>query len=469
MSALGAGLSLAACAPKPTPAPPPKAAEPMATNPPPAPADKKVDVRYASWWGTFNTGPYPEVVKDFQDEFPNVNILLEEVPYAEAETKYSTTLAAGNAADILYHMNFMSKYYDEGVILDQTSLFEAAGLDYWNDFWQGLAINDWAGKIYGFPHMLHTCFFLYNKTLIEEYWGQDLWEAFPDGMWDITDMVEVAKACTQDTTGDGMIDKWGLYMYHRSWYYGYETLGWTKGDSVFDVQNVKFNFSSEVMDQVSHTLFDWVRKDKFLISQEDYAEVNKAAGVGAPFYAGITALRHRLSGDVNRAISTVGDAFEWDLMYLPNDGDNLAVSEALGHGHNIAKSSKVANEAFEFVKFCGTTPGLQYLAKSKDSVPVYKKDPSLREMLETGGPEHTNVIIGTLEDRGGYGDHMRFHNEGECLSIFQNELDLLYNEPYEEAKPKLSQAMKDLEEQLNSIVDYGDTLPWPDMEFPFRS
>ena len=460
------GAALAACTPPVTPAPEAKP-EAKPEEKPAVVAPKETEVRYASWWGTFNA-IRDDVTADFNDVHPDIKIKFEEIGYSETEQKYPTMLVAGTAPDILYHMNFMSRFYDQDLILDLTEYFERDGFDFWDDFYRGLALNDWEGKIYAFPHMLHTCFILYNKTMIEKEWGQDLWEAFPDGMWDITDMIEVAKACTKDTSGDGIIDQWGLYINHRHWYYGLETLGWTRGDDMFDLPNVKFNLTSETIDGVIHDLYDWVMKDGFSISQEDYSEVTQASAVGAPFYAGKTALRHRLSGDVNRALLSVGDKFEWDLMYLPNDGDNLAISEANGHGHNIPKTSPVADSAWEYAKFLGTSPGLSYMAKTKDSVPVYRKDPELRKMLETGEPRHSNIIMGTLEDRGGYGDHMRFHNEGECLNLYRNRFDLIFNDTYENVKPTLSAQMKELEDELNAITDYGEEPPFEGIEFPFK-
>jgi hypothetical protein len=257
-------------------------------------------------------------------------------------------------------------------------------------------------------------------------------------------------------------------MYHRSYYYGMETQGWTRGDSIFDVRNMKYNFTSEPIKQVIHELFDWVRKDKFVIGQEDYSEVTKATGMSAPFYAGKTALRQRMSPDVGTAIKTIGDKFEWDLFHLPNYQGKQAITRAGGHGHNVVKASKVRDEAYEFSKFCGTSPGMMHIAKAKTCVPIYRKDKAIRAEFLKGDPAHGAVLMDCLEKKGGYGDHLRFHNEGECLSMFQKELDLLYNEPYDSAKTKLDEVMAKLEKDMNAIVDYGGgDLPFPDIVFPF--
>lgn len=473
MALLGSGLALAACAPSAPPAVPtaaPKKEEPKApaqpTQAPAKPAATPKEVRYFSWWPLFISSVFPQIEKDFKDKFPNVTIKIEEVPYGETLTKYTTTLSAGTAADILYHMNFMSQYYTKGLILDLTPRFEKDGFNYEKDFYQGLGIDKWAGKIYGFPHLFETCLFLYNKTMIKKEWGKDLWEAFPDGNWQIDDMITIAKACAKGV-GDKM-EQWGAYIYYSHYYYGMETFPWTMGDNIFDIAKMKYNFSTPIVQEVAHMLLDGVKKDKWIISDQDSSEVTKAASVSNAFMAGKVALHHRMSPDVGSAIATIKDKFEWDAFFLPNYKNNLAVTRAGGHGNNIYVKTKVPDEAYEFCKFLGTTPGQMPQAKARILVPVYRKDPALRKAWLTGQPKHDDVIFGVLEDRGGYGDHMRFNNEDELLRMFQTEMQKLYALPYPEAKAKLNDTLKQLETEMNKLVDYGPELPFQGVQFPFK-
>lgn len=480
MAVVSAGLALAACAPQAEPTPEaasteaqPAEAKPAAEQPAaPQPAASPVEVRYLSWWGAFNTIVLPEALKEYKDLRPNVTITVEEVPQAEFAQKAQTTLVAGTAADILYHENYMSKYYSENLILELDDRFDAAGIDFDTDFYEGLGLCRWAGKLYGFPHMWETCLYMYNKTAVKESWGKDLWEAFPDGMWDFNDFVEVAKATTKKTS-DGKTEFWGLYMNHRNYYYGPEVLGWSQGDSIFDVQNMKYNFTSPIISEVHHWLLNAVRNEGFLMSQEDYSEVTQAAGLANAWEAGKVALYLRMSTDIGRGLQTIGDKFDgtdkfdWDVFYLPNYGDKLGVTRAGGHPHNIAKSTKVADDAWELCRWLGME-GQKYIATSKVSVPVWRKDPNLRSLFETGKPPHDKVILGVLEDRGGYGDHLRFHNEGEVRDMYTKEFDLLYNMPYAEADAQLDEVCARLEQQMNDAVDYGPELPFPDLQFPFK-
>jgi hypothetical protein len=78
------------------------------------------------------------------------------------------------------------------------------------------------------------------------------------------------------------------------------------------------------------------------------------------------------------------------------------------------------------------------------------------------------VQIGVLEDRGGYGDHMRFNNEDELYRMFTTEVQKLYALPYEQAKGELDGMMQKLQDDMNKLVDYGSELPFQGIQFPFK-
>ena len=234
---------------------------------------------------------------------------------------------------------------------------------------------------------------------------------------------------------------------------------------------MKYNLSTPTMKEVYHTVLEWRNKDHLLISEEERAEVNAATSVSHPFAAGRTAMHMRMTPDVGMVMSTVGRpgedaAFDWDVMYLPNYGDNLAVTRAGGHGNNIPKQTEHPDEAWEFCKFMGTTPGQTYMARTKLGVPNYKADPELRRMYEDKVIPHDQALIGSVSDRGGYGDHFRHNTSDECLYFMQEEMDLVYATPYEEADSILDETLERVEEELNGMVKYGDELPFPDVEFP---
>jgi hypothetical protein len=64
---------------------------------------------------------------------------------------------------------------------------------------------------------------------------------------------------------------------------------------------------------------------------------------------------------------------------------------------------------------------------------------------------------------------MRFHNEVECRRMYQNEMDLIFTEPYEDAKARLDEVNAKLEKDMNEIVDFGGgDKPYAGLPFPFK-
>ena len=144
------------------------------------------------------------------------------------------------------------------------------------------------------------------------------------------------------------------------------------------------------------------------------------------------------------------------------------MSRAGGPGNSINAKTEIPDESWEFIKFYGTTPGQTIMAESKAGCPTYRADPGLRKAFEIGNPAHDNVMLGVVEDRGGYGDHIRFYNETECRRLYVADMDLIYNKPYDEAAQELDTVLSKLEDEMNSIMDYGDSVPFPDLVFPFK-
>jgi ABC-type glycerol-3-phosphate transport system substrate-binding protein len=214
--------------------------------------------------------------------------------------------------------------------------------------------------------------------------------------------------------------------------------------------------------------------EPWMISNEDYSEINKAMAVTFPFMAQKTAIRMRMCTDTGRIIGSVGpgdgsQGFEWDMFYVPGVDGHPAITRAGGHPNNISKSTKYPDEAWTVIRELGTTMGQKYVGETKMSIPIYRKDTSLRDTLVVGTPKHDSVIMDQLEKKGGYGDHMRFHTEGECRQIFTKDMDLVYAMDYAAGKDALDETLARVERLMNEAVDYGgEPKPFVGVPFPFK-
>lgn len=125
-----------------------------------------------TWWDTSdptNEAPaFKALIKKFNEEYPNVNINYESVPFAEAQNKFKTAAASGSGApDILRaEVAWVPEFASLGYLysLDGTALLEDK-----DDFLETpLSSNVYDGKTYGVPQVTDTLALMYNKKLFEK-------------------------------------------------------------------------------------------------------------------------------------------------------------------------------------------------------------------------------------------------------------------------------------------------------------
>ena len=125
-----------------------------------------------TWWDTSdptNEGPaWKELIKRFNEEYPNVTVNYESVPFAEAQNKFKTAAASGSGApDILRaEVAWVPEFASLGYLysLEGTELLEDK-----DDFLETpLSSNVFDGQTYGVPQVTDTLALMYNKKLFDE-------------------------------------------------------------------------------------------------------------------------------------------------------------------------------------------------------------------------------------------------------------------------------------------------------------
>lgn len=124
-----------------------------------------------TWWDTAdptNEGPtYEALIEKFNEEYPNITINYESVPFGEAQNKFKTAAEAGSGApDIMRaEVAWVPEFAAAGHLyaLDGTALLED------NNFLETpLSSNVYDGKTYGVPQVTDTLGLMYNKELFEK-------------------------------------------------------------------------------------------------------------------------------------------------------------------------------------------------------------------------------------------------------------------------------------------------------------
>jgi arabinogalactan oligomer/maltooligosaccharide transport system substrate-binding protein len=161
-----------------------------------------------TWWDTSdptNEGPaFEELIKKFNETYPNVTINYQSVPFGEAQNKFKTAAEADSGApDILRaEVAWVPEFASLGYLyaLDGTPLLED------NEFLETpLSSNVYDGKTYGVPQVTDTLGLMYNKALFEKAGI----EAAPT-TWD--EVAEAAEALKSKAGVDGIYINSGGYF-----------------------------------------------------------------------------------------------------------------------------------------------------------------------------------------------------------------------------------------------------------------
>jgi ABC-type glycerol-3-phosphate transport system substrate-binding protein len=207
-------LFLAGCAAEPEATEAPEvvateAPEEVATEAPePAEKVKIFGVGNTAWAGVWQD----ELVPAFNEEFPNIEVVVDGVPYADMLPKAMLDITAdpGPYDFIATDDNWPPQMAETGLLLDlKNDLETPEGYD-WDDFHPApLAAGEWKGAQIAVPVRSNLMLMFYNRTLFEEA-GLDADEELEGITW--AEFEELLPKLVRDTDGDGEDDVWAIAM-----------------------------------------------------------------------------------------------------------------------------------------------------------------------------------------------------------------------------------------------------------------
>lgn len=151
-----------------------------------------------TWWDTSdptNEAPaWKELIKRFNEEYPNVKINYQSVPFATAQNDFKTAAESGEGApDILRaEVAWVPEFASLGYLysLEGTPLLDEA-----DDFLETpMSSNVFDGQTYGVPQVTDTLALMYNKKLFKEAGIEE-----PPATWaEVEDAAKKLKAVGAD-------------------------------------------------------------------------------------------------------------------------------------------------------------------------------------------------------------------------------------------------------------------------------
>lgn len=198
----------------------------------------------SAWAGVWQD----EMVPEFCKKFPNIEVVVDGVPYADMLPKamLDITAESGPYDFIATDDNWPPQMAETGLLMDLRSDLETpSGYD-WDDFHPApLAAGEWKGAQYAVPVRSNLMLLFYNRTLFEEA-GLDADEELEGITWD--EFEELLPKLVRDTDGDGEDDVWAIAMeYARGQLTSvpWQSILNSHGGQLFD-ENMRPAFNTEV-------------------------------------------------------------------------------------------------------------------------------------------------------------------------------------------------------------------------------
>ena len=384
-----------------------------------------------------------KIAREFESKHPGVQVSIEYMPWKDVYAKVITGYKAGTLPEVATPdptplMTFAAK----GLILPLDDVIEEIGKE---DFLpQGLQQCEYQGHYYAVPYRLQSTALYYRKDLLKEK------SLNPPTNWD--EWLEVSKALTEDTNGDGVIDRWGCALpYGRTgWtdthlYY----MMWQLGGAMFDENNnVVFN-SPEVREAMEFfkKMFPYSPKGCETYSYYDSISAFTTGKAAMTVYYG------RIIGTLVHDAPELKDKVGAVLIPIPKGGKRVY---SIGAGmFTVFKDSKYPDLGKEFIKdfmnskyfadFCNATP-LHAIPSRKSTAESeeFKKNEIIKAYPDILKVLQESIKYSVPEARGPDGVLNVHVAEIRDSHVFEDAIQriVLYNEPIEDAFKQVEDKMK---------------------------
>lgn len=319
----------------------------------PAAAEPEKTIRV--WYWEDNDGSYEEAYSTWSEQYPDVNLELEAIPW---NSYHDTLIAAAASGDLPDVYKIQPTWIPELI-----SLGAVEGLDEYIDTWEDkdtIPESMWesakAGQeeTYAWPHSLVVLYLYCRKSYFEEA-GLE----YPETM---EEFYNACEQLTKDTDGDGATDVYGFSMRGaRGGHFMWAGLTLNEGVDFFDSEgNVSLNTPEMVEANQKYLdiyLNGWAPKTA---PTDGYTEIVQN------FESGVTAMLIHHLNSAKEITEVLGD--DVDVVALPEGASGRYLPSEPCHWA-VSANSENKDEAVDFLKYSTEPEAHKALCKSAGLVP----------------------------------------------------------------------------------------------------
>lgn len=359
-----AALLLAACG----------GSQPAATGP--------VEITFTMWGAPEELAVWQAVVDDFQKTNSNIKVNVDVSDWDSYWTKLNTLIAGGTPPDVFaMDAPLFLDWQSRGALLNLQPYIDA-NPGFLDGFYpQTLTAYKAADGYYGLPRDFQTIVLFYNKDMFDA-----AGVAYPTADWTYDDLLAAAKTLTVDTDGDGKIDQYGFWSDTWDMELLWSEVIWSYGGEILNADHTQ-TLIGEGPARDAWAYIDSLYKEGVMPTPTTAGEFG--FDLFQSNMAAMTTIGHwAVPGYVQAGIN-------FDVAPMPGGpaGQATSVNSA---GFVIAKDSKNADAAFEFIKFALSEAGQKRLAELGFAIPVLTSVAESDAYLQQPGGLNQQVFLDSL-------------------------------------------------------------------------
>lgn len=401
----------------------------------------EVGVFAGSNWDVANANSYviiDKAVKRFESEHPGVKVHyysgIRKEDYSEW---FSRQLLLGTEPDVFMVIGEdFNKFAEAGIMKDLGTLMNKDN-DFDSDEFYSTTLQSgvYKGKQYALPYEAVPTLMFVNKTLLNSN-GIEV----PDNDWTWEDMYNICEKVTDDSDGDGSIDRFGVYNY------GWMEAALSNGAQLFDEHGSECYFNEErFIESVRFikSLNDLNRDQR--VSRDDFDSGN-VAFMPLPFteYRTYKTYPYRIKKYTK---------FEWDCITLPAgpEGGNTSAVNTLLMG--ISENTKKESLAWEFLKLLTYDNEIQMdifkysqgVSSIKEVTESHEALSILQEDMEKNEKVISNNVLGEVISQGAVSP--KFPKYSDAVDLAENEISRIVDD-----NDNIENSLRILQRQVNTYL-----------------
>lgn len=329
---------------------------------------------------------YEALVAAFESAHPDIDIDLQHIPsQGDYRRRLAAAFSSGAPPDVmLLNYRRFGTFADQGGLTPLTERLAQSDLLRDTAFFP-VAIDSfrWDGELWCIPQNISSLVVYYNRDLFD---AAGL--AYPADNWSWDAFLDAARALTQDTDGDGVVDQYGAGMAPNL--FRLAPFVWQNGGRIVD--NVEAPTRLTLEEPQALEALRWfvdlqVREQVVPDAVAESAETSQSR-----FLNGTLAMMF----NSRRGVPTYRtiQSFEWDVAPLPYSRRPAGILHS--DGYCLAATAPNPDAAWTFIEYANSATGQAIIAPSGRTVP------SLRAVAESPAfldpaqpPANSRVFIDT--------------------------------------------------------------------------